>query len=122
MLSINGNTSNGSWRELFGSGSTAGSQSGTSSMRGAYASTNTTPGQTNVFGNGEIYFPNYLSSVNKSYSSDAVSENNATAAYTALTAGLWSNTAAITSISLSVLVGTKFLQYSTATLYGIKKD
>jgi hypothetical protein len=39
-----------------------------------------------------------------------------------LTASLWSNTAAITSITVLPTTGTSFNQYSTATLYGIKKS
>jgi hypothetical protein len=120
MLTINSNTSNGSWLELYGEGSIAASQSGTSAMRGSYVNGNTTTA--NTFSNSEIYFPNYAGSTNKSYSSDATAENNATGAYVALTAGLWSNTSAITSISLSPLVGTLFNQYSTATLYGISNS
>jgi hypothetical protein len=47
-----------------------------------------------------MYIPNYAGSSNKSVSIDAVTENNATAAEANLVAGLWSSTAAITSITL----------------------
>jgi len=70
-----------------------------------------------TFGNGQVYIPNYAGSNNKSTSADTVSEDNATLAYSALTAGLWSNTAAITSITIAAV--TNFAQYSTAYLYGI---
>jgi hypothetical protein len=73
----------------------------------------------NVFSNGEFYIPNYISSTNKTYYSDSVNENNATTANAVLYAGLWSNTAAVTSIKLVPYSGS-FVQYSTATLYGIK--
>ena len=78
-------------------------------------------GQTaNAFGNTEIYIPNYAGSTNKSFSVDVVTETNATQAYATLLARLWSNTAAITSISLSALAGSlTFAEYSTAYLYGI---
>jgi len=75
----------------------------------------------NTFASGEMYLPNYTSANNKSWSVDGVAENNATRAENALTAGLWSNTAAITSISLAMASG-NFVQYSTATLYGIKNS
>ena len=76
----------------------------------------------NTFGSTEFYIPNYAGSTNKSVSIDSVTENNATAsANKVLTAGLWSNTAAITSIKLILSVST-FVQYSTATLYGISKS
>ena len=74
-----------------------------------------------TFGNAELYIPNYTSSNNKSFSADSVTENNATAAYSQLIAGLWSNVTAITSLSLAPSSGT-FVQHSTATLYGVKAE
>jgi hypothetical protein len=76
----------------------------------------------NVFGNNEIYIPNYTSANFKSVSFDIVLENNSSTAnegYLTLTAGLWSNTAAITSITFVPHLGTAFDQYTTATLYGV---
>jgi len=73
-----------------------------------------------TFGNAEIYLPNYAGNTNKSASIDMVSEQNATSTYMGLVAPLWSNTAAITSITLTGASG-NLAQYSTATLYGIKK-
>jgi hypothetical protein len=75
-----------------------------------------------TFGNVEVYIPNYAGSNYKSLSTDAVTENNATTAYAELVAGLWSNTAAITSISIQDGNSSTFVQYSTATLYGISKS
>jgi hypothetical protein len=78
------------------------------------------PGSTataNTFANGDIYIPNYTSSTNKTTSTDGVMENNVTNNYNALTAGLRSNTAAITSITLSAYLD--LAEYSTFTLYGI---
>jgi hypothetical protein len=73
----------------------------------------------NTFSNSETYIPNYTSAVNKSFSTDSVAENNATTAQSALTSGLWSNTSAIFSIELALFSGS-FVQYSTATLYGVR--
>jgi hypothetical protein len=73
-----------------------------------------------TFSNVELYIPNYAGSNNKSVSLDSVTEQNATNAIAELDAGLWSNTAAITSVSFALLVGTLFTQYSTAYLYGVK--
>lgn len=89
---------------------------------GWFAQQSSTSQTANTFGNGEVYIPNYAGSNNKSFSSDSVSENNATAAEMELAAGLWSNTAAITSISLSSGNSGTIQQYSTATLYGISKS
>jgi hypothetical protein len=76
----------------------------------------------NTFSSLEITIPNYAGSNNKSVSVDSVEENNATTAQLDLTAGLWSNTSAITSISFVPAIGPNFVQYSTATLYGIKNS
>jgi hypothetical protein len=74
-----------------------------------------------TFSNAEVYIPNYTSSSNKSVSINATVENNATVALNAFTAARWTNSSAITSISITP--GTaNFLQHSSATLYGIKKD
>lgn len=75
----------------------------------------------NTFASHSIYIPNYLTSNNKSISIDSVQETNAATAYMGITAGLWSNTSAITSISFIPNNGT-FVQYSTAYLYGIKNS
>lgn len=84
------------------------------------AACNGTTGTANTFGNAEYYIPNYRSSSNKSVSVDGVSETNAAnEAYTWLSAGLWSNTAAITSFVLSPFNGTAFLAGSTFSLYGL---
>jgi len=116
MLSINSSSSSFSYRLLIGDGSSASSSNNTTGRIGSVVSTTS-----NTFSNMEIYFPNYAGSTNKSYSVDAVSEANATTAYTELVAGLWSNTSAITSLTITIPTDT-FTQYSTATLYGIKNS
>lgn len=74
----------------------------------------------NTFGNGFHYIPNYAGSTNKSFSGDSVAENNGTEGGQLLTAGLRTSIDAITSIRLVSGVG-NFVQYSSATLYGITK-
>jgi hypothetical protein len=74
------------------------------------------------FGNVELYIPNYLASTGKSSLSFGAAESNVTVfnnRQIALNAGLWNQTAAITSINLSVGSSTLWVQYSTAYLYGI---
>ena len=114
-IAFNGSTSNFTGRYLESDGSSA--YSGTSTRIAASAVGNTATAST--FGNSDIYIPNYTSSNNKSFSGDTVTENNATPALADLIAGLWSNSAAITSIALTPLIGTTFDQYSTAYLYGV---
>jgi hypothetical protein len=121
VANINGSTANFSGRNIYGSGSTTGSGTLTTQIFGFVDGTTETA---NTFANNEIYFPNYAGSTNKSISTDSVMENNATQAYMQLAAGLWSNTAAITSINLAPETGASdlFLQYTTASLYGISKS
>ena len=76
----------------------------------------------NTFANGEIYIPNYAGSKNKSSSTDMVNEDNTATAYANLTAGLWSQTAAINQLTITNGTGNSYVQYSTATLYGIKNS
>jgi len=116
-VSFNGVTTNRSSIVLYGTGSGASSYSPTPVISGIIAASADT---SNVFSNGEIYIPNYTSSNNKSLSIDSVNENNATASWQYLTAGLWSNTAAITSVVLASTSG-NFVQYSTFYLYGVAK-
>jgi hypothetical protein len=110
--------SNYSARRLQGTGSVAQSASFTSTTSIYSFYPNLTSSTSDTFSNAEIYIPNYAGSTQKSISSDSVSENNATAADAFLTAGLWTGTVAITSISMGLFSGS-FAQYSTAYLYGI---
>jgi hypothetical protein len=75
----------------------------------------------NTFGNSEMYIPNYTSSNSKSTSSEISQENNGTATVMAITAALWSNSAAITSITLTAQ-NPNFVSGSTFYLYGIKNS
>jgi hypothetical protein len=113
-LSFNGSTANFTSRYLEGAGSgTPGSFTSPANFAGV-ATTNAMTAST--FSSGEIYIPNYAGSTNKSFSVDSVTEQNATGALTELIAGLWSQTAAITSVTLS---STSFVANSTFSLYGI---
>jgi hypothetical protein len=119
-LKFNGSSSGYSDRLLYGTGSAAASASGSYTDQ-AYATNITQSTVTaSTFSSNEIYIPNYTSANNKSLSVDGVTENNATLAYGILAATLWSNTAPITSITIQAISG-NFVQYSTATLYGIRK-
>lgn len=115
LLSFNGSTTSFSAKYLEGNGSTAGSY--TDQARG-FGNADGANATSNTFGNTELYIPNYTGSSNKSWSGDGVNETNATAAYSSLFAGLWSNTAAITSIALTGS-SSNFVSGSTFTLYGI---
>lgn len=77
----------------------------------------------NVFSNTEFYVPTYTGSTNKSWYCDNVSESNQSSnPWRQITAGLWSNTAAITSVTFTTQSGKVFKEFSTAYLYGIKNS
>lgn len=119
QITFNGNTSNYSRRQLFGNGSSAGSGSGSDRYIGSISSSTMTA---STFGSVGVYSPNYRVASAKSYSSDSVAENNATTSVQVILAGLWNDTAAITSISFGALGGGGNLsQYSSVSLYGITK-
>jgi hypothetical protein len=117
-IDFNGSSASQSSRLIEGSASTASFFTlSTTQVITATTSVSTA----NTFSNGEIYIPNYAGSTNKSISADSVAENNDPSGPLYLAAGLWSNTAAITSITLTDVNSATFQQYSTATLYGILK-
>jgi hypothetical protein len=117
-LYFNGSNTSLSTRFLEGTGSTASSGS---LSNGYFGIVNSNTSTSNTFSNHVIYIPNYAGSANKSYSSDSVSEQNATLSYQDIVAGLWSSTDAINKITIVNAQATNFLQYSSATLYGVLK-
>jgi hypothetical protein len=116
LITFNGLTTGYTFRELGGNGTAASSSNASLRLIGLVNGSTMTA---LTFSNTDIYIPNYTSSNYKSFSADAVTENNLTLSYAQLWANLWSNTAPITSITLTS--GNPFAQYSTATLYGIRK-
>ena len=116
-VQFNGSSTSYTLRFLYGNGASNGSATDTKIYDYTDGNTNTA----STFSNSEFYIPNYTSANYKSVSNDSVLENNGTSAVNYFGAGLWSNTAAITSMVLAPLLGTSFQQYSTATLYGIRK-
>lgn len=115
-IKFNGVTTGYSSRNVYSQGATVASNASTD---GYIGDTTASTATASTFSNNSIYIPNYAGSTNKSVSVDWSAETNATAASLGLTAQVWSNTAAITSISLSSSSG-NLAQYSTAYLYGVK--
>jgi hypothetical protein len=112
-ITFNGTGTGFTGIRLFGSGSSVASGSSTAAVL-----TNSSGYTASTYSNSEIYIPNYAGSNYKSVSVDGVSENNATESYAMFNAILWSNTAAITSVTLAP-AGGSFVQYSTFSLYGL---
>jgi hypothetical protein len=118
-ISINGSTSNFTAKQIQADGSL--STPGSFSIARFTNYNNASASTANSFANSEIYFPNYTSSDYKPFLSDSMQETNSTTAYIFLGAHLWSVGSAITSITLTP-DSANFVQYSTATLYGIKNS
>ena len=108
-------------RTIYGTGSGAASFTNNSQAFNATVYDNQATSTSSTFGNAEVYIPNAASSNNKSFSTDSVTENNATSAIAILGAGLMANTSAISSIKIYTVSGS-FVQHSTAYLYGIKNS
>jgi hypothetical protein len=119
-IRFNDATTNQTVRRLTGYGDGVDSTSASNSWSMVTAGASQTA---STFGNAEVYIPNYTGSTNKSFSVDWVYENNATAAYQGLVAGLWSDTAAITKITVNVLAdnSASFVAGSTISLYKVTK-
>ena len=76
----------------------------------------------NTFSNTELYIPSYTASQNKPLSLTSMAEGNTAAFSMGANAGLWRNTAAITSINIVSFVGANFVTGSSFYLYGIKNS
>ena len=116
-LKFNGSSSGYTYKALRGSGSAAASFDQSTWGAGAYFQTGYNINGTSPNSN-EIYIPNYAGATNKSVSIDGVQEANSSTAYSFLVAGLWSNTAAITSITVAPDTDS-FAANSTFSLYGL---
>ena len=114
-MTFNGSSSNYSMRRLYGSGAAASDSFGTTSIY--IGSTNSATSTSNTFSSAEITIPNYAGSNYKSMSVDMVMEDNSSGGYQFLITGLWSNTAAITSITFTG--DADYVTGSTFYLYGI---
>jgi hypothetical protein len=117
-IQFNGSTANFTTKVIQGSGSGVSSFSSNNFIGQLDTSANTS----NTFTSAEIYIPNFSSSNYKSFSADSTQEENGTTAYSNLVAGLWSNTAAITSISFVPGSANSFVTGSSFYLYGIKNS
>jgi hypothetical protein len=119
-MTVNGATTNYSSRRLYGDGSSAASDTPSSPAYLVQTPIPSASETANTFSNSEYYIPNYAGSSNKSISFDSVGENNATTAYDMMVAGLWSQTTALSSISLFMSSG-DLAANSTFYLYGVAK-
>ena len=121
FLQVNSTTSSYSYTYLRGNGSAVVSQFDTAQAKFFVANNNGSGSTSSTYASFEIYIPNYAGTTNKVISSNAAGEDNSTSpVYLANIAGLLSNTAAVTS--LTVLASTSFLSTSSFYLYGLKNS
>jgi hypothetical protein len=122
-LTFNGSSTGYSFKGVANyNGTVRSDQNASASYIYANAATASHASQTpNTFCNSEIYVPNYTSANNKSVSIDSTTEQNGTQIWQNLQAALWSNSAAINSITLVPDVAANFVQYSSVSLYGVAK-
>jgi hypothetical protein len=117
---INGHTASYTYKILAGNGVSASSintpyeQTWSGRIQGANAGSN-------IFSSTDVYLPDYTSSIAKSYAVDSVTEKNDSTGYITMGSILQPNAQAVSSIYLSAL-GANLVQYSTATLYGVKAE
>jgi len=78
---------------------------------------------TSTFGVGQVLFSNYANNSNKLFSVETIAELASSSGHSLdFFAGVWANTAAITSLSLNApLAATGFVTGCSASLYGITK-
>ena len=123
LCSINSNITDGSYSRKVLMNNSGSAVSGTGNDRYIGWTATNSGTAANVFGNFELYFPNYTSSTTKGYLCDFVNEGN----FSAVTAqGMFSNSfstsSAITSIAFTTTDANNFTQFSTFHLYGIKAE
>ena len=102
-------------RELEGNGSSASTNGFANQTFGRVGKVNANTSTSNTFGSHQIYVSNYTSSTDKAFSSESVTENNASSAAQFLTTNKYTSTSGITTVTLDAF--SSFLQYTTASLY-----
>ena len=121
-LRFNSNSSDYTNLMVYGDGTTPGSNISTALDQFGYWYSPANGATASTFSNQSVYIPNYANANHKSVSIDSTSENNAADTNTVFFAGLWANTAAITTITLSNYQGSNLRSGSTFYLYGIKNS
>ena len=125
LLNINNETTgtNYQYRSIWTTGSTAVdaySNGGTSNWEVQYATANNSTAS--LFNNYELYLTGYAQSGDKVAIGTGSHQQLGGASYLVTMGYSWNNTSAISSLKLTDGYGAVFAQYSTAYLYGIKKN
>jgi hypothetical protein len=116
-VAFNTNTSDFSRIEFYSENASLGSEAASDRIIGVCPAGNTL---SNSFGALKMYVPNYAGSNNKPYSVFSTSQHSSSTPRALwYLGGIWQNTSAISQITITLNSGANFVQYSTATLYGI---
>ena len=113
---------NYAYRNLYGTGSSVASQGYATQSGILFGIVSGGTNTANTFASVQLTIPNYSGSSSKTISADSVSENNATQAYQQISAGSWTGTAAITTLTISVEGTATFSPNSTASLYKVTAE
>jgi len=123
QITFNSTTSGYSLKDVYGQ--SGGEGSGAFTFATTYIPTGRDDNATqtaSTFSNCSVYITNYANTNNKSVFLDAVNESNSATAHSmAFMSALWSNSATINAITITSGDG-NYVQYSSATLYGIKNS
>jgi hypothetical protein len=119
VIRLNGSTTGYTFRNLMNETGTVRSYTQAAYSLNGHQGGNTAA--TPIPSNDMTYIPNYSGSTNKSLSTDFANEINSASQYMGIVAGLWSNTAAITSITVLTIGGSNLGVGATVSLYGITK-
>ena len=118
-MKFNSSSTGYSYKQIYGFSGGAGSTGSASAIEIGY-NVNSTNSTSNTFTSTEFYIPNYTSSNNKSVSIEGAFEMNSTTGWQLdMFAYLWSNSAAITTISITENNSSSFIAGSTFSLYGL---
>lgn len=112
-----GGTGSGSFSDTLSN-----SNGGASGSRLLVGSISAAGGTANSFGNLTMHIPGYTSNKYKSTSGEGTQSNNSSGSFQMMSAGLWSNSSPITSITFGGYWSSTFVQHSTFHLYGIKAE
>lgn len=109
---------NYSFTRLYGNGTSAASDRNSPQSYITIGSLPASGATSGIFGSGTLDILNYANSTTYKTSISRSAADTNGAGYTTLIAGLWRNTAAITSVQ--IITNTSFVSGSTVSLYGIR--
>lgn len=119
-LTFNGDTgSNYAWHQLFGNGSSAGADNSTSRANIVGVASLVTSSNANVFSASIVDILDYANTTKNKTVRHLVGQEDNSTGVISLNSGLWQNTAAINTITITAR-SNAIAQFSQFTLYGVK--